>query len=67
MLALYLLTPHTVHAAAEAAAALNYPAAHAAIVKPEPVKPASAVQSSSASDADELPELSGHAVQVSDV
>ena len=57
----------SVHAAAEDATALNLPAPQAAMVEPEPVKPASAMQSPSATDAAALPELSGHDVQVSDV
>ena len=67
MLALYLLTPHTVHAAAVAVAALYFPAAHAAMFDPVPVNPASAVQSSTSFDAEGLPELSGQELQVSAV
>ena len=67
VLALNLPASQSVHAAAIDATALNLPAPQAAMVEPEPVKPASAMQSPSATDAAALPELSGHDVQVSDV
>ena len=65
--ALNLPLTQSVHAAADDVTALNLPAAQAATLEPEPVKPASALQSPSATDAAALPELSGHDVQVSDV
>ena len=61
--ALVLPASQSVHAAADNADALNLPAAQAATLEPEPVKPASALQSPSATDAASLPELSGHGVQ----
>ena len=60
--ALYFPLTQSVHTAAEDATALNVPAPQAAMVEPEPVKPASALQSPSATDAAALPELSGQAV-----
>ena len=55
-----------VHAAAEEAVVLNVPAAQAVTLDPDPVYPASAMQSSSASDAAGLPELVGQAAQASE-
>ena len=56
-----------VHAAAEEVDVLNVPDAQTATLGPDPVNPASAVQSSSASEAAKLPELSGQELQVSAV
>ena len=56
-----------VHAAAEEVDVLNVPDAQAVTLAPDPVNPASAVQSSSASDAAGLSELSGQELQVSAV
>ena len=66
-LSLYLPTSQLLHAAAEEAMLLNVPAAQAVTLDPLPVYPASAVQSSSASDEAGLPELSGQEMHVSDV
>jgi hypothetical protein len=63
VLALNLPASQSVHAAADNADALNLPAAQAATLEPEPVKPASALQSPLATDAAKLSELSGHGVQ----
>ena len=52
-----------VHAAADEAVVLNVPDAQAVTLDPDPVYPASAMQSSSASDAAGLPELVGQAPQ----
>jgi len=63
---LYLPTPHSVHAAEESVDVLNVPAAQAATVAAAPVNPASARQSSCASEAaGELLPV-GHEMQVSD-
>ena len=64
--ALNLPITQSVHAAADDATALNLPAAQAATPEPEPVKPASALQSPSATDAAALPELSGQFLHDSD-
>ena len=56
-------TSQSLHAAAEEAVLLKVPAAQAATLSPDPVYPASAMQSSSASDAAGLPELVGQAPQ----
>ena len=64
---LYLPASQLVHAAADEAVTLNVPAAQADTLDPEPVYPASAVQSSSASEAAGLPELSGQEMHESDV
>ena len=60
---LYFPLSQSVHAAADDAAALNVPAAQAVTFEPDPVKPASARQSSSASEAAGLPELVGQPSQ----
>jgi hypothetical protein len=55
--ALNLPASQSVHAAAEAAVALKVPAAHGITFVPEPVYPASALQSSKALDAAALAEF----------
>ena len=65
--ALYLPATQSVQAAADPATDLYLPAAQAATLDPEPVNPASAVQSPSASEPEGLPELSGQSMHVSDV
>ena len=54
------------HAAAEEAVSLNVPAAHAVTLDPDPVYPASPVQSFGESDEVGLAELSGQELHVSD-
>ena len=66
-LSLYLPTSQLVHAAAEEAMLLKVPAAQAVTLDPDPVYPASAVQSFGESDAARLAELSGQELHVSDV
>ena len=61
------LEGQAVQATVEAGVTLNMPAAQAATLEPAPVCPASAKQSTSASDPDGLLLLGGHPVQVSDV
>jgi len=65
VLALYFPLSQLVHAAADDAVALNLPAAQAATPEPNPVKPAAARQSSSASEAAGLLVLVGQEVQLS--
>ena len=59
------LVGQVVQAAEEPVVALNVPAAQAATLEPNPVYPASALQSPSASDPAGLPELVEHEVHVS--
>ena len=59
VLALYFPLTQSVHAADDDAVALNLPAAQAATLEPDPVYPASALQSSTASDPAGLPEFVG--------
>ena len=63
VLALYFPLSQSVHAAADDAVALNVPATQAVTLEPDPVKPASARQSSLASEAARLPELVGQPSQ----
>ena len=65
---LYWPVPQSVHAAADAGAALNVPAPHGVTLLAEPVKPASAVQVDSAVEPVEtpVPELVGQLVHAAE-